>query len=73
MPKLDLETVLRAAQALSPAVAALPAVKRLYDAGVSLLSEKDQATAQEAYADLIADNDDGHRRLQEKLAAAARG
>ena len=69
---IDLETILRAVSAFTPAVAQLPAVKRLIDAGVSMLAEKDQAVAQAAYSDLIADNADGHRRLQDKLAEAAK-
>lgn len=68
---MDLATFLRAAQTIGPILASVPAVKHVLDAAMALLDEPDQATAKEAYADLIADNDDGHRRLQEKLAAAA--
>ena len=39
--------------------------------GVSSCSE-DQETAKQALADIQADNDEGHRRLQAKLAAAAK-
>lgn len=69
---MDLETLLRAARAVGPVLAALPAVRRVFDEAVAALSTNDQAVAKEALADLIADNDDGHARLQEKLAAAAR-
>lgn len=69
---MDLATVLRALQAVGPITAALPAVRHVFDVAVAMLSDPDQATAKEAYADLIADNDDGHRRLQEKLEAASR-
>lgn len=37
----------------------------------TMLDPLDQATAKEALADLQADNDEGHARLQAKLAAAA--
>lgn len=67
----DLATALRFLQAVGPVVAALPAVKQTFDTAVAALRGDDQEQAQEAYRDLIADNDDGHRRLQEKLAAAA--
>jgi len=70
--RFDLETALRFLQGVGPIVGALPAVKSVYDAFVNNLEPRDQAEAKEAYADLIADNDDGHRRLQDKLAAAAR-
>lgn len=67
----DLATFLRAAQAIGPILAQTPAVGRLLEQAKAALDPADQATAQEALADLIADNDDGHRRLQDKLAAAA--
>lgn len=70
---LDLSTFLRAAQSIGPVLAQLPAVRTVLDAAVNLLGSKpDQDTAKEALADLIADNDDGHRRLQAKLAEAAK-
>lgn len=68
----DLATFLRAITAIGPVVAQLPAVGRLIEQAKAALDPTDQASAQEALADLIAENDDGHRRLQEKLAAAAR-
>lgn len=64
-------TLLRALPVVGPVVAALPEFKKLFDGVVDLLDEDDQAAAKEAYADLIADNDEGHARLQAKLAAAA--
>lgn len=67
----DLLTVLNAAKAITPALAAVPAVRAVFDEAVKALSTDDQAVAKEALDDLVADNDDGHRRLQEKLAAAA--
>lgn len=69
---VDLQTVLRAAKAVGGITAALPAVRAVFDAAVAALSTDDQAVAKEALADLMADNDDGHRRLQEKLDAASR-
>lgn len=68
----DLATLLRAAQAVGPVVAALPAVRRVFNEAVKALSTDDQAEAKEALDDLIADNDDGHARLQAKLDAASR-
>lgn len=69
---MNLGTVIKAMQAIGPAVAAVGEVKDLIDAGISLLRSGDQAVAKEALADLMADNDEGHRRLQQKLAEAAR-
>lgn len=68
----NLSTLLAFLPAVGPVTAALPAVKKLYDEAVGLLHPTDQATAKEAYEDLMADNDEGHARLQEKLAAAAK-
>ena len=69
---MDLATVLRAVQALTPVVAANPAVALVFAAARAALPAQDRPTAKEAYDDLVADNDDGHQRLQEKLAAAAK-
>lgn len=71
MPAFNLETFLRAAQAIGPVLAQVPAVGRLLEQAQQALAPTDQATAKEALADLIADNDDGHRRLQDKLHAAS--
>ena len=71
MPTLDLATFLRAATAIGPILAQVPAVGRLLEQAKEALDPADQVTAKEALADLISDNDDGHRRLQDKLAAAA--
>jgi hypothetical protein len=56
--------------AVGPVVAALPEFKKLYDLGVGMLHPQDQATAKDAYHDLIANNAEGHARFQQKLAAA---
>lgn len=67
----DLATFIRAAQAIGPILAQTPAVGRLLEQAREALAPADQETAKEALADLIADNDDGHARLQQKLAEAA--
>lgn len=57
---------------VGPVIAALPEFKALYDQGVAALHPADQNTAKEAYQDIIAENAEGHARLQAKLAAAAK-
>lgn len=66
-----LETMLRALPVVGPVVAAAPEFVALWNGVADLLSPADQATAKAALADAQADNDEGHRRLQEKLRAAA--
>jgi hypothetical protein len=61
-----------ALRVVGPVAAAMPEFKALYDQIVATFHERDQATLKEAYADLVADNDAGHARLQDKLAAAAK-
>lgn len=68
----DLTSVLKLLPAVGPVVAALPEFKRIYEQIVATFGERDQATLKDAYFDLMAENDEGHRRLQEKLEAAAR-
>lgn len=72
MPTFDLATFLRCAQAIGPVLAQVPAVARVLEQAKEALEPADQATAKEALADLISDNDDGHSRLQAKLAEAAK-
>lgn len=68
----DLKSVLKMLPAVGPVVAALPEFRAVFDQIVATFSKPaDQATLKDAYADLIADNDEGHRRLQEKLKRAA--
>lgn len=71
--KLNLSTFLAALPGIGSAAAALPEVYNLLK-GVadSFTKPTDQATAREAIEDLAADNDEGHARLQDKLAAAAK-
>ena len=57
--------------AVGSVVARLPEFKDTFDRIVESFGENDQDTLKAAYADLIADNDEGHARLQEKLARAA--
>jgi hypothetical protein len=71
MSMFTLANALKALQVVDAAVAAAPEFKALYDQAVSTLHPADQATAKEAYADLMEDNDAGHARLQEKLHAAS--
>jgi hypothetical protein len=52
------------------ALAKAPEFVSVYEAATGLLHPTDQATAKEAYADLIADNDEGFARLDAKLEAA---
>lgn len=68
----NLSSILNLLPAVGPVVAALPQFKEVYDQIVGTFKEKDQAVLREAYADLMAENDEGHRRLQEKLAEAAK-
>jgi hypothetical protein len=46
--------------------------KEVFDGITSTFGEKDQVKLQASYADLIAENDAGHRRLQDKLSNAAK-
>jgi hypothetical protein len=68
----SLVTGLELLSKVGPVVAALPQFKALWDQGVATLHPKDQPTAKEAYHDLIAENAEGHTRLQAKLAAASK-
>ncbi len=68
----DLKSILGLLPVVGPVVAALPAFKEVYDQIVATFAEKDQAVLKEAYVDIIADNDEGHERLQAKLAEAAK-
>jgi hypothetical protein len=68
----SLSTVLGLLPAVGPVVAALPEFKRIYDQIVNTFKEDDQAVLREAYEDLMAENDEGHARLQAKLAEAAK-
>lgn len=67
----SLSPLLKLLPVVGPIVAATEGFKQWYDEAAGALRPADQATAKDAYADLIADNDEGHDRLQRKLQAAA--
>lgn len=67
----DLASVLKLLPAVGPVVAALPEFKVIYEQIVGTFKQQDRAVLREAYGDLIADNDAGHARLQQKLAEAS--
>ena len=67
-----LTTLLSALPVVGPIIARAPEFIALFNQAAAALHPKDQATAQTALADIQADNDAGHARLQAKLAAAAR-
>jgi hypothetical protein len=56
--------------AIPSVVAAAPAFKEVWDDFVSLAKPADQPVLQQRYADLIAENDAGFQRLDDKLAEA---
>ncbi len=71
MPGFNLLTILKALPIVGPIAAAAPEFKAMFDEAVSLIKgDDDQATAKEAYQDLIAANAEGFARLDAKLAAA---
>lgn len=63
-----LESILKA---LTLAGSATPAAVALVDAVKDIFDDEDKATLDEAIADVQAENDEGHARLQAKLKAAA--
>lgn len=67
-----LENVLQLLSAVGPAVAGLAEFKQIFDQIVATFNKPDQSTLRDAYQDLMADNDEGHARLQAKLAEAAK-
>lgn len=68
----NLQSILGLLPAVGPVVAALPEFKKVYDQIVSTFKEDDQAVLKEAYADIMADNDEGYARLDAKLAEASK-
>lgn len=70
---MNLTTLLNVLPVVGPLVAKTPEFVALYHEAMAALHPNDQATAKAALADIQADNDEGHARLQEKLAAAAKG
>lgn len=67
-----LTDILEMLPVVGPVIAKLPVFKGVFDQIVSTFGEKDQAVLKDAYADLMAENDAGHARLQAKLREAAR-
>ncbi|EQA97267.1 hypothetical protein [Sphingobium sp. HDIP04] len=68
---MNISTLLNVLPVVGPVIAKAPEFVALYQAAASLLNDPDQATAKEALADIQVDNDEGHARLQAKLAAVA--
>jgi hypothetical protein len=66
-----LDKVLELLAAVGPVVAGMSEFKQIFDQIVATFKKGDQSTLRDAYQDLMADNDEGHARLQEKLAKAA--
>lgn len=69
---IDLSSLLKLLPVVGPVVAAAPEFKKIYDQMVGTFNQRDQQVLRDAYDDLVADNDEGHRRLQQKLSEAAR-
>jgi hypothetical protein len=69
---MDLTKLLSVLPVVGPVIAAAPEFIALFNAAKDMLDPEDQETAQQALADIQADNDTGHARLQAKLAAAAK-
>ncbi|WP_257554157.1 hypothetical protein [Sphingobium sp. CFD-2] len=69
---MNISTLLNVLPVVGPVIAKAPEFVALYQAASAALNPPDQATAKKALADIQADNDEGHARLQDKLAAAAR-
>lgn len=65
---MDLRTILNALPAIGPLLSAVPAMKAAVEQAIALLDdETDQETARAELAQLMAENDAGHARLQGKL------
>jgi hypothetical protein len=69
---MNLARLLSVLPVVGPIVAAAPEFIALFNTAKDLLDPEDQETAQEALADIQADNDEGHNRLQQKLTEAAK-
>lgn len=68
---MDLSKLLKVLEIVGPAIAKAPEFIALYNEAMAALNPADQAMAKQALADIQADNDAGHARLQAKLAEAA--
>lgn len=70
---MNLTTILDAIKTIGPALAGVSSVKAIIEQAIDVLdSDDDQATAKATLAELIAENDVGHARLQDKLSDAAK-
>ena len=69
---MDLTKLLGLLPIVGPAMARVTAFGDWFHQAAATLHPADQATAKAALADIQADNDEGHRRLQEKLEQASR-
>ncbi len=70
---MNLDTILDAIKHIGPALAGVSSVKSIIEQAIGLLdNEGDQATAKASLAELMAENDAGHQRLQDKLTDAAK-
>jgi len=67
----DFAKVLGAIAQAAPVLGQAPALIALFADMIDGFDGKDQDELKEALADARADDDEGHRRLQEKLAATA--
>jgi hypothetical protein len=69
---MDLTKLLAVLPVIGPIASRAPEFIALFEAAVELLNPDDQATAKAALADIHADNDEGHARLQAKLSEATK-
>lgn len=69
---MNLTNLLKLLPIVGPAVAQAEGFVEWWNQVSAMLNPVDQATAKAALADLQADNDEGHARLQAKLTAAAK-
>lgn len=67
----NLANLLKLLPVVGPVVARAEDFVEWFHEATAALSPTDQASAKAALADIQADNDEGHARLQAKLAAAA--
>ena len=69
---MDLTKLLSLLPIVGPVLARTTDFVGWFDQARNALHPADQATAKAALADIQQDNDEGHRRLQEKLQQASR-
>lgn len=69
---MNLSSLLSVLPVVGPLIAKAPEFIELFNQAKAALDPEDQETAQLALEDIQADNDEGHIRLQAKLAAAAK-